>query len=264
MRAYCALRADPWYRKEAFISGLRTVGCEIVNSPNPAPGNLLLIWNRYGQWDELATRYERAGGLVIVAENGYLGRDAKGGPWYSLAFNRHNGCGTWPETAGRFEKLGITFAPWRSEGRHVVILASRSIGVDPYREPPGWSQRIRTDRKIIFRMHPGSQGNNEASDSPNAKSLEKDLANAWACITWGSGAAIKALVSGVPVFHGLKGWIAEDASKLWPADIEQPFLGDRRPAFERIAQSVWTLEEINGGVPFQRLIIGSSRAADRA
>ena len=55
-----------------------------------------------------------------------------------------------------------------------------------------------TDREIRVRAHPGAR--------PHPP-LTPDLADCWAAVTWGSGAGVKALCEGVPVFHELAGWI---------------------------------------------------------
>ena len=39
----------------------------------PKPGDLVVVWNRYGNYEAEALRFEAAGAAVIVMENGYLG-----------------------------------------------------------------------------------------------------------------------------------------------------------------------------------------------
>ena len=87
--------------------------------------------------------------------------------------------------------------------------------------------------------------------------LEDDLRDAWACITWGSGAALKALTLGIPVFHGMPNWIGAGAALPMHADLEHPARGDRLPAFRRLAWAMWNLQEIESGEPFRRLLCAS-------
>jgi hypothetical protein len=63
-------------------------------------------------------------------------------------------------------------------------------------------------------------------------------------VTWGSGAAIKALQWGIPVVSEMPDWIGEqdntDAGRL--------------EMFRRLAWAQWTMEEIAHGEPFARLL----------
>ena len=93
--AACTILRRPPYRGDQFIAGLRRVGFEVITAPqkNPRPGDVLVIWNRSGGNEALATRYERAGGRVLVVENGYFGREWRGGHWYAIAEGQHSGAG---------------------------------------------------------------------------------------------------------------------------------------------------------------------------
>lgn len=252
MRAVCLIRPQPDYRRDAFIAGLQRTGYRVDTAMQAlGPGDVLLIWNRYGIADRHAQRAEAAGATVLVAENGYLGREWNGGRWYALSRSRHNGAGSWPEGGGeRWNIRGINPAPFRKDGRHLLLLPQRGIGTPPAAMPPDWLQRVqrelRMDRPVRIRKHPG-EGRPEVP-------LEEDLRDAWACLTWGSGAALKALVVGVPVFHSFPQWIGAPAARQWPADVEQPFLGDRLPMLRRMAWAMWELEEIARGEPFRHLL----------
>ena len=74
MLAHCLLRDNPWYRREAFMQGLKAAGHDVVRRQpdKPDANTLLVIWNRYGGNHDLATKVEATGGVVVVAENGYV------------------------------------------------------------------------------------------------------------------------------------------------------------------------------------------------
>lgn len=253
MQACCLIRSAPGYRRDAFISGLRAAGYQVSAEVSPAKNNALLIWNRYGIVDREARRYEAAGGMVFVAENGYLGRDYQGRGCYALSVGLHNGAGYAPTgDEARQAEWGFRPLPWRADGDHVLVLPARGIGVAPVAQPADWLARTlrdlqqRTRRPVRVRLHPGEQGDH--------RSLYQDLERAWCCVTWGSGAALKALMQGVPVFHGLPHWIgAAAALPLAGGDLEKPFTGDRGPLLRRLAWSMWNLEEIARGDPFRWL-----------
>jgi hypothetical protein len=73
-------------------------------------------------------------------------------------------------------------------------------------------------------------------------------------VTWGSGAAIKAIAAGIPVFHELKCWIGAEAAQFGIEDLEHPFLGDRHLMFHRLSWAMWTSEELESGEPFRWLL----------
>jgi len=250
-RACVLFRATVAYRREVFETGLKRLGYQIVDKPLPSPdsSDLLVMWNRSFHEEAHARRYESAGAKLIIAENGYIGKDEDGHKLFSLALNHHNGAGRWNVGTGR--RWSQEPQTWRSGGDHVLVLPQRGIGEKAFAMPSHWLGMIRsklagmTKRPVRVRVHPGRE-KTEPYD---------ELRGAWAAVTWGSGAGIKALFAGIPVFHELPQWIGASASMLMEgADIEQPFLGDRLPMFERLAWAQWSVREIESGEAFRCLL----------
>lgn len=263
-RAYNLIRTAPFYRREACSSGLRRLGYAVEEGTAGAgaPGDVLLIWNRYGPQHELASRFERAGGTVIVAENGYVGRGGSSpkfdvhprGPrpehYYALAVGGHNGQGRWPDGDGsRLEALGVALRP-RIPGDHVLICPNRSFGIPGRMMPADWPQRAaervrrETSRPIVIRPHPG----NDAPKRP----LEADLEGAHAVVIWSSNAGVHALLRGVPVFCDAPFWVCKPAAARGPVDA--PEVPDPLPALRRMAWAQWTVSEIEAGDAFAHLL----------
>lgn len=251
-RATLFLQNRPYYRQEIFRSGFQRLGYQIEPRPvsKPDKSDVLVLWNRMRHEDAIAQRYEDHGATVIIAENGYIGTDEKGGKLLALAKRQHNGAGEW--RVGDPSRWATPLNAWRSDGDFILVLPQRGLGAQGVAMPYGWANttirllRTMTSREVRLRAHPGG-----------AKTEPYDALNgAWAAVTWGSGAAIKALYAGVPVFYGLGSWIGAGASvHLKPgADLERPFLGDRLPMFQRLSWAQFSEEELRSGWAFDWLL----------
>ena len=273
-RAYCALKTRPHYRHEAFHAGLQAAGFHVetrLPSAPPAPGDILVIWNRYSCDEQTADKWEAQGGTVLVAENGYIGQDGAGQQYYALARHGHNGSGSWfcggPE---RWDRLGIELKPWRERGEHVLVCPNRSFGPKGFAMPYGWDKSIIdelrrvTRRPIRLRPHP--------QNSTPARPLAEDLNNAWAVVIWASSAGVHALVAGVPVISLAPYWICRTAALDDLRGIEGILGGELRAAastlrllnMQRLAWAQWTIEEIAAGEPFGYLLPDTRQAESLA
>lgn len=235
------LREGPHYRRQAFRNGLERNGYTVHYElpAHPKSGEVLVIWNRYGHLDAAAKRFESVGGTVLVSENGYLGNEFAGKRWYAISRSQHNGAGWWPVGGTeRWDRLNVPLAPWRDGGHEVVVLPQRGIGPPGVAMPRGWKAPGRV------RRHPGL--------GPCVP-LEKDLSQASACITWGSGAALKAIIIGVPVYYDFPKWIGAQAAVRRTEPLGAPFKGDRLPMLRRMIWAQWTLDEIEDGTAIAAL-----------
>lgn len=259
------IRDAPWYRKAVFDAGLLAAGYEVTpGAPRGRPGDVLVIWNRYGGGHDVACRFEREGGVVLVAENGYLNPGGgtpkfdvhtKDGPTpddhYAIGLGYHNDAGCWPAGGPeRWDALRCEVRPWRSDGAHVLVLPNRSFGIPGRMMPADWPDRTAeklrraTRREVRVRAHPGN-------DRP-ARALSVDLEGAWAAVVWSSSAGVHALLAGVPTFCEAPAWSMKDAASYGP--IDDPTLPDRLPAFRRLAWGQWRVREIEAGAPFRALL----------
>lgn len=192
---------------------------------------MLVTWNRIYEGDEVARIFEARGMPVIVTENATWGNEFAGRHWYTLARNYHNVAGRFPVGGPeRWDSLGVELEPWLTSGE-TVVLPSRGFGPACYRMPSNWPQQ----QQGRIRAHPGRFG---------GKPLREDLAQCGRVVTWGSAAAVQALIWGIRVESHQRQWIAEqdntDAGRL--------------EMLRRLAWAQFTLEEIASGEPFARLI----------
>jgi hypothetical protein len=254
--AYSLIRKQPQYRHDAFLAGLAAAGYETRQGAPwwPAgPGHVLVIWNRYGDIERIADRFEKEGGTVLVAENGYIStaglsaRDqahagVNGGTFYAISRHAHNGRGCWPDGGpGRWEALGIALQPMRHAGDYVLICPNRSFGMAGGIMPHNWADLVASEFKgeqVRIRHHPG----NHRSEVP----LEQDLAGAKKVVIWSSSVGIHALIQGIPVDCRAPWWICKQA-----ANREDDA---RLQALQRMAWAQWTVDEIASGEPFRRLL----------
>jgi hypothetical protein len=263
-RALIMVRQQPHYRREAFESGARAAGLTLVTAlHDPKPGDVLVIWNRYGSYDAMARACEKGGGKVIVVENGYFGRDADGNKPYAMHRSLLHGFGAWPDgEEDRWSPLGIPLAPWRSDGREVLVLAQRGIGIPPVSSTPDDAQRIastiraRTGLPVRVRKHPG--------DREPEVPLAEDLRDALCAVCHTSAAGLHAMIMGVPVITTGHAWIGRPAANyIGPGELENwsnlrqlLFRDDaaRIATLRRVAWAQWTVAEIASGRPFRLLL----------
>lgn len=191
-----------------------------------------MSWNRIREGGKAADAFEAAGRPVLITENASWANDFQGGSWLTLAHGYHNMAGQFPVGGPeRWDDLNVDLQPWRTEGE-TVVLPQRGIGPPEVRMPSTWPHTV----KGRVRNHPGR--------FPPAKSLADDMAGTGRVITWGSGAAVLALMWGIPVESHMPRWIAEqentDAGRL--------------AMFQRLAWAQWRLSEFRSGEAFEWML----------
>lgn len=242
-RACVMIRESLRNKREAFLSGLAAAGFHVKPSiPDPRPGDVLVIWNRYAANAETAKHYERVGASVLVVENGYLGKEWLGETWLAMALGHHAGAGMWREGGSfRWDALGLDLAPFRAAPGELVVLGQRGIGEAGIASPPRWAELTQKRIGGRIRVHPGKED--------PAVPLERDLKRAAAVATWHSGAALHAMIMGIPVWYEFRRWIGAEAGKPIEQYGEEPNrdADSRLAMFRRLAWAQWRLSEIASG-----------------
>lgn len=225
-------------RRRIFCEGLKRNGYEIVEglTNNPEKGDILVSWNRIHAGEAAARAFTQKGLPVIIAENASWGNEFAGRNWYTLALTYHNVADKFPVgDKSRWDRIGVELHNWRNpdQYRETVILPSRGIGASDFRMPQDWLRRVESHGRI--RAHPG-----QGACIP----LADDLSKSWRVLTWGSGAAVKALMWGIKVFSYQPGWIAAQDNTDH----------GRLEMFRRLAWAQYELHEIESGYAFDRLL----------
>lgn len=234
MKAWLNLRHAVPERWAAFSRGLERLGYTVVQGVTSRPGDrdILVSWNRIREGNTAAQAFESRGLRVLVTENATWGNDFSGQRWYTLAERFHNTAGLFPIGGPeRFDDLGVELAPWR-QGYETVILPQRGIGPREVAMPLSWPDSALRRHGGRLRPHPGTR---------KATPLADDLAKCGRAVTWGSGAAIQALILGVPVVSEMPRWIGEQDNTD----------EGRLAMFRRLAWAQWRLDEIKSGEAFR-------------
>jgi hypothetical protein len=160
----------------------------------------------------------------------------------------------------------VTLKPWRTDGKHILILAQRPKGFNMFTDQDEWlSDTISTIRKytqrpIMVRMHPGDgtrfkqieklqkrYGHSIAiSEHENIKDA---LVNCWCSVGYASTPNVVSAIEGVPVY-------VEEPNKSWAKDvcfndlslIETPPIPDRSNWVHKIAAIHWSNNEVKSGI----------------
>jgi hypothetical protein len=233
MKAWLNLRYTVSGRCKIFAQGLERLGYTVVNGLTQAPGDrdILVTWNRIGQAHQVATKFESLRCPVLVTENATWGNEFAGHHWYTVALVFHNMAGCFPVGGSdRWDQLGVELAPWRAGGE-TVVLPQRGIGPPETAMPRDWPLR----QQGRLRPHPGRHP---------GRPLQEDLANAGKVVTWGSGAAVKALMWGIPVESHMPNWIGQQDNTD----------EGRLAMFRHLAWAQWRLDEIRSGDAFTALL----------
>lgn len=234
-RAWLNLRYE---KQPLFGEGLKRLGFEVISgiTLSPQDGDVLVSWNRIHEGDRAARIFADHGLPVIVAENATWGNDFNGERWYTLALDYHNVAGKFPFLGNeRWDSLNVELEAFREEGE-TILLPSRGIGPHVHRMPSNWVQWMRSQHPHArVRAHPGQR---------QAVELREDLRNCGRVVTWGSGAAVKALMWGCKVESYMPGWIGA-------CDETEE---DRLRCLREMAWGQARLSEIGSGEAFERLL----------
>jgi hypothetical protein len=261
--AIVTLRSEPFYRREAFVGGLKRLGYSVELSDErttsrdatlPYPesrDDLLVNWNRkQGPQERAAQEWERRGGTVITTENAYLQRVDKSA--YAISVGHHCGAGWFPvdESEDRFTPLGFPLENRSAFGGRILVCAQRGVGSTEMASPPQWGNKMAQelsrrypDREVRLRSHPGML-------KPRV-SLEQDLEGASLCVIWSSACGVRAMTMGVAVVYKAPHWICADGARsqtgLWLPPVNV------MPALNKMAHGQWSVAEIAAGEPFARM-----------
>jgi hypothetical protein len=210
--------------------------------------------------------YVESGRHAVIIDKGYT--RMQGGPLGTLywrvsvdSLQPLDYFADFQRSSDRFDKLKKEIHGWRQDPNGRVIFAGSSQkycnwhGLGPaneYAELILWELKKHTQRDLIYRPKP-SWGEAAPIDgfgySTGKTKLADELKRAWVLVTYGSNAAIEALLYGVPVIV-LGDGLARPLARTLLEDVENPLLPDRKEVARWAANWAycqWTLDEMKNG-----------------
>ncbi len=170
-------------------------------------------------------------------------------------------------------ELGIKVAPYRRDGRHVLILGQvgrdaslRGLDIATWLGETARAVRARTSRPIVVRLHPSMRwrdrekaiaecsGIADLAVSDIENSFSTDIKGAWTCVTYSSGGAVDALLAGIPPICLSPANLAYELCSQSLDDIEAPLEPAREQFLRDLAYSQWTPAEMNDGSAWRHVL----------
>jgi hypothetical protein len=267
-----ALDSEPVWR--AFLQSCQRKGFTIEENSYDADVAVIwsVLWNGRMARNELVWNYyHNKNKPVVVLEVGALNR----GRLWKVGVNGINGSGYFGPTgmdSKRRNMLGINIEPWKQSNDIIICLQhSRSEQWENMPVLEMWVDKIISetrnisDRKIIVRTHPRHRiqfkhnykdvilDNPRSVDAVNDSiNFKNALSSAWAVINWNSNPGVVAALHGIPVFTGPTS-LAKPIANLDFRMIEKPLMPNRDQWANDLAYTEWTIDEIAGGEPLDRL-----------
>lgn len=204
-----------------------------------------------------------------VAVGGALGDDADFG-------SENSPPDRWERLKSEF---GIELKPYRTQGDHILVCGQvpmdaslRGVDVLEWLLDTAGAIRNVSSRPILIRLHPSTRWRYQqrvreafasvpgVTISPGERTLAEDLGAAWACVTYSSGAAVDALIAGVPPICLSTAGLAYGLCSRDISDIERPKEPVREQFLYNLAYSQWTPTELADGTAWRHI----RPAVDRA
>ena len=202
--------------------------------------NLIAIWGGAGPRSrEIINTYKKFDIKSLVFEGGYVGENT-----HSISIGQHYWMPDFDCPSDRMNKFGLKLTKEQKEDGYILVLG-QSAEINSL-----LAERVRhlkTDRKIVFRPHPGVNFSLNGINNI-AGSLDEALAGAYCVMCHTSNSANQALLKGIPVFCSEQNMASGIANTN--LDIENPvIISDAKLInyFSRLCYAVWTEGEIKNG-----------------
>lgn len=235
---------------EAFAQGAGGIVAD-----QPPPGVEVAFWGVKGVEPIFYSRLAHGG--WIYGDNSYF--DVTRGTHFRFARERLQATGAEQPDWKRFSELRLGIQPWRTSGRHVLVVVQSDYFMRYVARWPGgaagWQEHVlrtlkaHTDRPIVVRHW-------VADKKERARTLKQDMKGAWVVVGHSTAAANEALIAGIPVIV-----TGDCAARVMGSDdlstVESPETPlDRYDWAAALAGQQWTIEELRDGTAWRALTQG--------
>lgn len=258
--------------QSSFIKGVENLGLKVKiraeHEYDREETDIAVVYSQYkrklhsSSYPRLRIYQQHPRSKLIVLERGYLRRDK----YHSVGIGGVNGNATFPipvfPSSERFDKLGLEVKQ-NTSGENILVAGqvpwdSTVQHVDYVKWVHGTLRELSSIsfRKIVWRPHPLQKNaikipNDLKNVVTSTKSLEEDLAEAHACVTFCSNTSVDAVLAGVPIFVMDPNGIAWEVANKNLKDIECPKQVNSMAFLNRLSFCQWSLEELESGKCFK-------------
>jgi hypothetical protein len=227
---------------EAFRRGCKGLKTD-AKFLQPGP---LAMFGTPGRWRVLQAAITE-GRTWYYGDHQYIGRNRM----MRITKNAYQHDGTGEATPDRFARFRLAIDPWRRTGSHVLVCPQSPGFMELHGlSTTAWVEMVRTTIAAVSDRPVKVRWKTEAVKRP----IAVDLREAWAVVVFSSGAALDALLAGVPVFVTAP-WAA--AYRMGCADLERieapVYPDDREPFFWNLADRQFSFDEIQRGIAWAKL-----------
>lgn len=200
---------------------------------------------------------------VLCVELGTIGTLNRA-HWRHLGWNGVNGRSVWitRKPGNRWDKIFrpiINVRPWRTDDQGPIVVLGQKpfdVSLENCRNYMQWLQETikRIGNRAVFRPHPKAL-DMQIPGVPNDTNglLETTLKTASATMTWNSSAGVQSVIAGVPHYCEDRGSMAWEVSRR-VNEMGRDSTFDRQPWLDRLAYSIWHMDEIRSGEAIQSLL----------
>jgi len=280
MKISCFTRYGPLNSKPIFgslIKSMQDAGDTVLVDKDDNC-DVAMIWSvlwqgRMAHYRPIWENYQAKNKPVIVVEVGGIKRNET----WKIGINGINREADFVNKdvdGERWKKFNIDLKPWTHAGEEIIICGQHHNSHQWRNNPPmqKWFEqqiidiRKYTDKPIIIRPHPRNhvtldvkKFNNVEIVSPRRDNktyddtdLAERLKSAWALVSYSSNPAMTAAINGIPVYVS-EASLSYEIGNTSFENINNPKMPDRQSWANKIAYTEWWPDEIEQGIPWQRI-----------
>jgi hypothetical protein len=241
----------PGYKRKTFMAavhGAQRLGfmTDIKKWTETPRSDMVLTWG--GSGDRRKIKYSK---IWFHLDGGFVQRNS----YVRVSLNDFNSDAYMHKInlpQDRWDKLGITLKPWKTQGEGNIFICCSSrpamarVGMNLDREIEKVMKILKnsTEREIIIR---------HKNKKKKRDSFIEAIKNAHAVVVWHSAAGIEAAIEGIPVFAKSLS-VASPIASADLSKIDHPIYPTRQQCLNNVAYHQWTDEELGSGIPFDFLL----------